>query len=332
METSILEIATKVSTPLALAGITTGILYLLYRLLLKSGLLSQVGTTHSFRIINRVVTFLFILALVATILGISGYIAVLIIQPVRQSNISGDELSVLPPNNLITYSNSKKYEIVFVIDKTASMQPFIHKASSAIRDINNKIIEKKFDLKIGVVAFGDRTDIHGWQGSHVVDRAAQLSSPYEAADKMRKIQELTDLFNDDFPESVFDGIYEALANTNWTPESNRAIFLIDDAPSHPLGHPKNPDNHSIESLVQLAAAKRIRINTICICSTDKVANKQFKLLNETAQEQFNALSLGVNPALSGRYYQLGTYNWNKYQELISNTVLEWISIISRQPQ
>jgi hypothetical protein len=215
------------------------------------------------------------------------------------------------------------------------MEPFIYKVSSTIKDINNKIIEKKFDLKIGVVAFGDRTDMLGWQGRHVVDRVAQLSSPYEAADKMRFIRELTEIDNDDFPESVFDGVYEALANTNWTLDSNRAIFLIGDAPSHPLGHPKNPDNHSVESLVQLAAAKRIRINAICICSTNEVANKQskwFNLFNEMAQEQFKALSLGVNPALSGRYYQLGPYNWDKYSELISNTIFEWISIISRQPQ
>lgn len=83
MDASILEIATKVSTPLALAGVTLAFLYLLYRLLLRSRLLTVLGATHSFRIINRVVTYLFVLALVAIVLAISAFMVTRLVPPNR---------------------------------------------------------------------------------------------------------------------------------------------------------------------------------------------------------------------------------------------------------
>jgi hypothetical protein len=74
MDASILEVATKVSTPLALAGITLSFLYLIYRLLLRSQLLSHLGATHSFRIVNRVITYLFVLAIISIILGVGAFV------------------------------------------------------------------------------------------------------------------------------------------------------------------------------------------------------------------------------------------------------------------
>ena len=70
---SILEVAARVTTPLALAGVTLAFLYLLYRPLLRGRLLTALGSTHSFRVVNRVVTYLFALALVAIVLAISAF-------------------------------------------------------------------------------------------------------------------------------------------------------------------------------------------------------------------------------------------------------------------
>jgi tetratricopeptide (TPR) repeat protein len=75
MDSSILEVGAKLATPLSLAGFALAVLYLLYRVLLRGQLLSRLGATHSFRIINRVITFVFILAIVAMLLGLGGYFA-----------------------------------------------------------------------------------------------------------------------------------------------------------------------------------------------------------------------------------------------------------------
>jgi hypothetical protein len=58
METRILEIATQIGTPLALAGLSIAVLFLIYRALISSQLLSTVTASHSFRVINRMLTFL----------------------------------------------------------------------------------------------------------------------------------------------------------------------------------------------------------------------------------------------------------------------------------
>jgi len=81
MPTSLFQIAAKISTPLALAGIIVVVLYLLYRLFLKSAFLSKISPQSSFKLLNRFITYIFILALAATFLGILGHYVVKIFQP-----------------------------------------------------------------------------------------------------------------------------------------------------------------------------------------------------------------------------------------------------------
>ena len=76
----VLRIAASIGTPLALAGFTVGVLYLVYRLVLTRQL-SRVLPEHTFRLLSTVTRYVFVLALVALVLGISAYVAVTIFPP-----------------------------------------------------------------------------------------------------------------------------------------------------------------------------------------------------------------------------------------------------------
>lgn len=75
MET-LFQIATRVSTPLSLAGLFGIILFFIFRAILAKQIYPQLTRALAGGIINTIVNRLFVLALVAMILGVSSYVLV----------------------------------------------------------------------------------------------------------------------------------------------------------------------------------------------------------------------------------------------------------------
>ena len=70
----ILNIATKVSTPLALGGLIVGIFFLIVRQIISTGLIPQLTVETGGTIILRIINGFIILSLVAIVLGFVGYV------------------------------------------------------------------------------------------------------------------------------------------------------------------------------------------------------------------------------------------------------------------
>lgn len=70
----LLEIGSQISTPLGLAGFATAVLLLGLRAAIKGGLLPQITKKASAQVLLRIVNYLFVLALIALLLGGAGFI------------------------------------------------------------------------------------------------------------------------------------------------------------------------------------------------------------------------------------------------------------------
>lgn len=70
----ILEIASKVSTPLALSGLIIGVLFLIFRQILSMNIFPQLSRQLGGRIIIKIINSFLILALVSIVLGFIAYI------------------------------------------------------------------------------------------------------------------------------------------------------------------------------------------------------------------------------------------------------------------
>jgi len=70
------EIAAQIATPLGLAGIVVIALFFLYRALIKGPLATQLSQSHNFRVINRLITYFFIIFLVVIAFSIGAYLVV----------------------------------------------------------------------------------------------------------------------------------------------------------------------------------------------------------------------------------------------------------------
>lgn len=68
------NIIERVRTPLALAGLVVVVLYALYRQILGMDIFTRIGSGETFVLVDRVLLYLFILAVFAVALGAVGYI------------------------------------------------------------------------------------------------------------------------------------------------------------------------------------------------------------------------------------------------------------------
>jgi hypothetical protein len=72
----ILDIATKVSTPLALGGLFAAILFLIFRQIISKNIFPQLTRAVGGTLLKQIIDRLFVLALIAMILGFIGFIVV----------------------------------------------------------------------------------------------------------------------------------------------------------------------------------------------------------------------------------------------------------------
>ena len=70
----IFEIASRVSTPLALGGFTAAVLFFVFRQILNRDFFPTLAKSASAEIVKTIIDRLFVLALVAMVLGFAGYI------------------------------------------------------------------------------------------------------------------------------------------------------------------------------------------------------------------------------------------------------------------
>ncbi len=90
-----LEIATNISTPLALAGLFATVFFFILRQIIGKNTFPAVVKAESARLIQLIITYLFILSLVAMILGFMGFVIVHLV-PSNRSQFPDSSTVAIP--------------------------------------------------------------------------------------------------------------------------------------------------------------------------------------------------------------------------------------------
>lgn len=117
----------------------------------------------------------------------------------------------------------RSIDVVFTIDTTGSMEPYIDRARRKARETASALVAGGNDVRVGVVAYRDRGD------EYVTRTVLPLTSEL---DRLRPA--LAGLVADgggDTPESVYSGIVEAL-RASWREDAARSVVVLGDAPAH----------------------------------------------------------------------------------------------------
>jgi len=103
--TEIFEIATNISTPLALSGLFAAIIFFVFRKILAKEIFPRLSKATSADIIKKIIDYVFILALVAMVLGFAGFLFSRIYKPpgpviIHKPEESRDESDNLLPSDI----------------------------------------------------------------------------------------------------------------------------------------------------------------------------------------------------------------------------------------
>ena len=159
-----------------------------------------------------------------------------------------DPIAVTPINN-----EQPKIEVVFVLDTTGSMSGLIEAAKEKIWSIASTMASAQTapDIKMGLVAYRDR-------GDEYVTKSVPLSRDLDSM--YAQLMDFKANGGGDTPESVNQGLYEAVNNMQWNDDQQtyKVVFLVGDAPAHM----DYQDDIKYPETIALAKQKGIIINTI----------------------------------------------------------------------
>lgn len=205
-----------------------------------------------------------------------------------------------------------KAGVVFVIDTTTSMGPYIDRTRQAIRAIYDQVEADDLLGKVafGLVAFRDNTD--AVPGLDYVSRVyADLE---EGADPVQFFDDVAsvapaNVSSQGFVEDAFSGVVQSIETMPWDDFGGRYIVLITDAGARRGGDPLSGTRMDSEQVRQLALDRGIAIYTLHLL-TDSGRDT-----HEDAAAQYTLLSSfpGLTRPL---YYPVGAGDVNQFGQVV----------------
>ena len=145
--------------------------------------------------------------------------------------------------------------IVFVIDSTISMKPYIDATRSVMQRVYRSIEKEGLEKRVsyGLVAFRDNTSAAPGLG-YVTRTFANLAGDGSGDEFLSSIDAVqpASVSSEGFNEDAYAGIREAIGSVNWNDYYARYVILITDAGPRAGSDPLSATGLSAESLRQLA--------------------------------------------------------------------------------
>lgn len=216
-------------------------------------------------------------------------------------------------------------DVVFVMDMTASMQPYIDATRDTIRDIALGITKNpavRQSVYFGLWGYRDSKDIPALEfNTKNFTPTLQQVSDFE-----KTLQSAKDarVGSEDYPEDVFSGIDNAMNETKWHSQALRFIILVGDAPSHEMGHPRNYSGKNEKTLRGFADDHHIYIFALHVRNPDPRVTPFHRL----AEEQFRHLSSNKGQELAS-YYGVDSTDLNGFAQSAKNIAGALVQIVEQ---
>lgn len=200
-----------------------------------------------------------------------------------------DPLANPAVNPKVVQSSIKAFSagVVFVIDSTLSMDPYIERTRSVIKNIYARMEKEKLDdkVKFGLIAF--RSALSAVPGIEYNTRMyADPTKVKNGADFFEKIKELkaTKVSTPKFDEDPYAGVKEALEKINWNEFGARYIVLVTDAGALDSNDPLSTTGLDAQAVRELAKEKGVALYVLHLKTPAGVKNHQ------SAQRQYETLA------------------------------------------
>ena len=204
--------------------------------------------------------------------------------------------AVLAPTDVVRKkARDLKIDVVWIMDTTNSMQPYIDQTLKAIETVSQSIARDPDvgkALRFGIWGYRDSMEIPNI-GYDVKNFTPELQDVDSFTATLKGVKACT-VGSKGYAEDMFTGVNAALKETAWTPDALRLVILVGDAPAHEAGHKWNTSKMSADALRALADDKKVYILAL------HIKDPKAKKYHEITEQQFSALS--TNPGVQGGGY------------------------------
>jgi serine/threonine-protein kinase PpkA len=201
--------------------------------------------------------------------------------------------------------------LVFVIDSTLSMQPYIERTRQAVNTIFDTL--GKADLlgqvNFGLVAFRD--NVAAAPGlDYLVRTYVDLDEGRDADSFLSRLRSLRDasVSSRDFTEDAYAGVKQAIESVNWSGHDARYIVLVTDAGAREADDPLSSTGLGAEDLRQMAQEKGIAIFVLHLLTDASMPDQA------ADAEQYRQLA--DFPGIGSLYYGVPTGNVQEFGKVL----------------
>lgn len=168
-----------------------------------------------------------------------------------------------------------KLDVLFLLDSTGSMGDEIGRIQNTIVSIAERIdrITPRPSVRFGLVAYRDRGDEYVTQVHDFTPNVTEFRNTLLGVSAGG---------GGDTPESLNEGLHDAIERVGWSDNAVRLTFLVADAPPH-LDYPQDYDY--IQE-ARVAVAKGIKIYPIAASNSDDQAEYVFRQLAQQTLGRF----------------------------------------------
>ncbi len=166
------------------------------------------------------------------------------------------------PDEKPTSSHVYNAGLVFVIDSTLSMDPYIDRTREAVKRIYDKLDNANLlgNVNFGLVAFRDNLAAAP-QLDYLTRTYVNLEQGRDKKGFLSRVKSLqgASISSQDFKEDAYAGVKQAIESVNWTDHDARYIVLVTDAGARDADDPLSSTGLGAASLRQLALDNGIAI-------------------------------------------------------------------------
>ena len=218
----------------------------------------------------------------------------------REQNLISNKIESIEKSSSVEKKTS--LDLLFIIDATGSMGPYIDQVKQNIINIMNRIPMEcpGININLGFIAYRDEYDI---KRNDIVN--IEFTQNFQELEN--KIKNVFPVANTDYPEEVAWGIEKALEK-NWESEARYSI-LIADAPCHGLKYHDTevmddeypdgvPGRNNIEILIKELAEKNVSLYCVEITEYTEIMFKIFgNIYNNYPNCQFQIVTMASEDKL-----------------------------------
>ena len=218
-------------------------------------------------------------------------------------------------------------DLVFVMDLTSSMQPYIDATLEVIKKMAQYITkdaDMRTSVSFGLWGYRDSPDVPGLE--FLTKNFTPELQPIDQFEKTLSSVKAARVGSDDYPEDVFSGVDKAMRDTRWRDNALRFIVLMGDAPSHELGHRWNYSGQTEKTLRSYADDQKIYLLAFHIKDPRAV---QF---HELAETQFRHLARNKGVDSGSSYYSSDARDLEGFTRATNAIAEEFVGIVAAAKQ